>query len=53
MSALENIHTRRLVLRLMNDAVMAACIAREFDQAERLLGVRVPLELLDHPTSLQ
>jgi [ribosomal protein S5]-alanine N-acetyltransferase len=42
---LDDIHTPRLVLRLIGDEVMAACLAGDIGRAERLLGVAIPSEL--------
>ena len=53
MNPLDDIRTPRLILRHMSDEVMAACLRGELGRAERVLGIRIPAELLDRPTSLQ
>src|SRR5215472_8008005 len=53
MNPLDDIRTPRLILRHMSDEVMAACLRGELGRAERMLGIRIPAELLDRPTSLQ
>lgn len=53
MTPLDDIVTSRLVLRLMDNEIIAACLAGDLATAERLLGVTIPCELLDHPSSLR
>lgn len=48
-----DIATPRLVLRLMDDEVAAACLAGDLARAGQLLDVAVPRELLDHPGGLE
>lgn len=49
----DDIVTPRLLLRLMDGAVLSACLAQNIPQVEQALGVKVPDELLDHPSSFQ
>ncbi|MCW3467070.1 GNAT family N-acetyltransferase [Chitinophaga nivalis] len=49
---LNDITTPRLVLRLMNKAVMESCLAGELAVAGNLLGAVIPPALLLHPSSL-
>jgi ribosomal-protein-alanine N-acetyltransferase len=53
MGLLDDIHTPRLVLRLMGDDVTAACLQRDLARAQRLLGAAIPDELLARTTSLE
>ncbi len=50
---MDEITTERLVLRLMDRAVVAAALAGDAAEAGRLLGASVPAELLDHPRGLE
>jgi RimJ/RimL family protein N-acetyltransferase len=49
----DDIATPRLVLRLMERAVVDACLASDLGRAGELLGVRIPDALLAHPSSLR
>ena len=48
-----DIVTPRLVLRLMDDDVAAACLAGDLAHASQLLDMAVPDELLDHRSGLE
>jgi ribosomal-protein-alanine N-acetyltransferase len=50
---LDDIITPRLILRLMNDDVIEACLAGNLRNAGRLLGASVPKELLEHTSSFK
>jgi len=49
----DDIVTPRLVLRLMEREVVDACLAGDLQRAAQLLGVGIPIELLDSPTALK
>jgi RimJ/RimL family protein N-acetyltransferase len=49
----DHISTPRLVLRLMEGEVVEACLAGDLAHAGHLLGVAIPRELLDNPSSLK
>ena len=51
-SALGDIVTPRLELRVMGPRVVDACLAGDLVEAGRLLGVAVPAELLEQPAGL-
>jgi RimJ/RimL family protein N-acetyltransferase len=48
----DDISTLRLVLRLMEGAVVDACLAGDLARAGDLLGVAIPEALLDRPSAL-
>jgi len=48
-----DIVTSRLILRLMDEAVISNCLKKNLEGAAHLLKARVPVEILDYPTSLQ
>jgi ribosomal-protein-alanine N-acetyltransferase len=49
----DDIVTGRLVLRLMEREVVDACLVGDLRSGEQLLGIAIPDELLDEPTSLR
>jgi RimJ/RimL family protein N-acetyltransferase len=53
MGPIDDIVTPRLVLRLMGDDIIAACLAGDLGSAQRLLGAAIPIELLERTTGLE
>jgi [ribosomal protein S5]-alanine N-acetyltransferase len=53
MSPLDDVVTRRLVLRLMDDEAIALCLAGELTAAQSLVGAAIPAELLEKTTGLE
>jgi ribosomal-protein-alanine N-acetyltransferase len=49
---LSDIHTPRLILRLMDRDIISHCLNNDLPVAERLLGAKISPELLDHPSSI-
>lgn len=49
---LDDVATPRLILRLMDGKCVDAALAGDVGFAEMLLGVRIPPELLDNPSSM-
>ena len=49
----DDIATPRLILRLMERAVVDACLAGDLERAGQLLGAQIPDALLAHPSSLE
>ena len=50
---LDDIITPRLILRLMNNDVVDACLAGNLRNAGRLLGASIPKELLEHTSGFE
>jgi len=50
---LDDIITRRLILRLMSNDVVDACLAGNLRNAGRLLGASIPNELLEHTSGFE
>lgn len=50
---LADIVTPRLVLRLMPEEVIAACLSHQLEQAVRLFGTDIPAELLEDMSGLE
>ncbi|OWK71657.1 GNAT family N-acetyltransferase [Pedobacter sp. AJM] len=48
-----DIVTSRLILRLMDKAVISNCLNKNLAEAAHLLKTQIPVELLDYPSSLQ
>ena len=49
----DDIVTSRLILRLMDEAVISNCLKKNLEGAAHLLKARVPVVILDYPTILQ
>lgn len=50
---LDDIITPRLILRLMSNDVIEACLAGNLRSASRLLGATIPKELLEHTSGFE
>src|SRR5277367_5027484 len=50
---LEDIVTPRLALRLMDREIIEACLGDDLARAGALLGVTIPAELSEEPSSLE
>lgn len=50
---LADIITPRLVLRLIPEEVMAACLSHQLEQAVRLFGTEIPAEMLEDMSGLE
>ena len=53
MEPFADIRSPRLILRLMRDEVIAACLAGDLAHARRLLGAAIPAEVLERTSGLE